>query len=136
VIIPTFNRKNKLKKRLESLEKLDYPKCLLEIIVVDNGSVDGTSNMVSCEFDHAKLVVEPRQGVPFARNTGVLHSKGEIISFLDDDCQVEESWLRETVRNFSRKDIIGVGGPVIFRLNTTQIHQKFLNFLCTFPISI
>lgn len=127
IVIPTVNRKNKLKKCLESLKKLDYPKSLLEIIVVDNGSVDGTSNMVSSEFEDAKLVVEPRRGVSSARNTGALHSRGEIISFLDDDCQVEKSWLRKIVRNFSGKGVIGVGGPVILKINLMQVGQKLLD---------
>ena len=126
IIIPTIYRKDKLKNCLTSLKKLDYPKSLLEIIVVDNGCSDGTSEMITKEFNDVKLFKEPRRGVSFARNTGVLNSKGEIIAFLDDDCQVNKDWLKKICPNFLHKDVIGVGGPVILRLDQVQMHPKLL----------
>jgi len=132
IITPTFNRKDKLRNCLESIRKLEYPRSLLEIIVVDNGSLDDTIRMVRNEFREVKLVMEPRRGVSFARNTGFRHSKGRIISFLDDDCQVHRNWIRKIVRNFTCKDLIGVGGPVVLSLDSMKISPRFLAFFSPF----
>jgi len=132
IIIPTFNRKEKLRNCLESIRKLEYPESLLEIIVVDNGSLDDTIRIVRNEFKEVKLVTESRRGVSFARNTGFRHSKGKIIAFIDDDCQVHRGWLRKIVSDFSCEDLIGVGGPVVLSLDPTQVSLKFLAVFSAF----
>lgn len=126
IVIPTLNRKNDLRDCLNSLRNLDYPKSLYEIIVVDNGSSDGTKELVGCEFREVKLIMEQRRGTSFARNAGVRYSIGSIIAFIDDDCLADRSWLRNMVRNFFSEDIIGVGGPVHARLRSSEVHRKLI----------
>jgi GT2 family glycosyltransferase len=87
------------------------------VVVVDNNSNDHTRSVVEKfvklgEFD-TKYVFEGRQGVSFARNTGVQEAKGEIIAFTDDDCIVDPLWLESIAREFSIDPGISVlGGRV------------------------
>jgi glycosyltransferase involved in cell wall biosynthesis len=89
IIVPTLNRKVYLRNCLDSLLKLDYPKTKLEIVVVDNGSTDGTTEMVHKEFPQVVVVLEKRRNSCFARNAGWKNAKGQIIAYTDDDCVVD-----------------------------------------------
>ena len=90
LIIPTHNRSELLKGGLESVARLRVPdRALLEVIVVDNNSVDGTSAMVlglqaSYPFP-LTYIFEPQAGVSYARNSGIAKAQGEILVFMDDD---------------------------------------------------
>jgi len=57
-------------------------------------------------------VYEGRQGLSFARNTGIQRAKGEIIVFTDDDVEAEAGWLDAIVAAFDNDDIVCVGGPI------------------------
>jgi glycosyltransferase involved in cell wall biosynthesis len=85
VVIPTFNRANLLPTAIRSV--LDQTFQDFEILLVDDGSSDSTPDIVK-GFDDARLQyirhAEPRGGAA-ARNTGILHSSGEYVAFLDDD---------------------------------------------------
>lgn len=69
-----------------------------ELVVVDNGSTDGTREFLerwSRAADHPVVVTtEPRQGLSAARNAGVRAARGELLAFVDDDCLVEHAWMR------------------------------------------
>ena len=89
VIIPTYNRKNLLKRAIESV--LMQEDVSLEILVCDDGSTDGTVEMVSSWLDQrVKLLPGPHGGRPaIPRNRGINAASGEWIAFLDDD----DVWL-------------------------------------------
>lgn len=63
-----------------------------EIIVVDNGSTDGTVAIVA-EFPEVRLLEEPRRGIVFARNRGFRAAKGDIIARIDADTLLPENWV-------------------------------------------
>jgi GT2 family glycosyltransferase len=98
--------------RSEGLGELTW-----ELVVVDNGSVDHTENVVKDAqvFFPVSLqyVVEQRPGRSFALNTGVAASGGEIIVFTDDDVEVGTGWLASIVRPFAEPKVSGVAGRVI-----------------------
>lgn len=125
VVVCTLNRKNLLKKCLNKLLNLNYPKSKYEIIVVDGGSVDGTISMLRKEFPNIKYIVEKRAGVSYARNKGLESARGDIVAFTDDDCIVTKNWLRNLVIGFSSNEVGAVGGPVCF-LQQEKIPRKFL----------
>jgi glycosyltransferase involved in cell wall biosynthesis len=83
VIVPSFNYLRFLEKCLESVLSQDYPN--IEVIVVDDGSTDGSVDYLSTLTPKVKFVQQQNSGVSVARNRGLLESTGEFIAFLDAD---------------------------------------------------
>jgi glucosyl-dolichyl phosphate glucuronosyltransferase len=104
VIIPTHNRSQSLKMTIESLLKLDYPPDMIEIIVVDNGSTDGTKDVVEACQTQSKMpiryVYEGRPGAHFARNTGAKLAVGDVLYFTDDDMIADPGLLKNLLPVF------------------------------------
>ncbi|WP_286817892.1 glycosyltransferase family 2 protein [Desulfobacter sp. UBA2225] len=119
VIIPTFNRAWTLKRAVDSALAQDYPH--REIIVVDDGSTDGTRDLLAGYRDKIRVLVQENKGVSAARNLGIQESRGSFIALLDSDdawetnklscqaaffqskpgamiCQTEEIWIRNGKR--------------------------------------
>ena len=92
VIIPTYNRKDSLLESVRSVDGQTAP--VGEVIVVDDGSTDGTSNLIRDAFPHVKLLTQENQGVSSARNLGLRHAQGSWIAFLDSD----DTWLPEKIQ--------------------------------------
>lgn len=125
IVICTLNRKNMLKKCLDTIFRLDYPKSKYEVIVVDGGSTDGTADLKD-DFPTVKFITESKLGLAHARNVGAKNARGSIIAYTDDDCIVDAQWLRNLIYGFhSPLRVIGVGGP-IYPLNPEIIPKKFL----------
>ncbi len=87
VIIPTFNRRGLLKRALSSVLHQTAPPG--EIIVVDDGSTDGSSGMVRREFPAVIYLYQENRGVSAARNRGIAAARGQWLAFLDSD----DEWL-------------------------------------------
>jgi len=83
VIIPTYNRKHCLGRALDSVLAQCYP--CLEIIVVDDGSSDGSAAFVELHYPQVKLIQQAQAGVSAARNCGIAVAQGEWLAFLDSD---------------------------------------------------
>ena len=98
IIVPAYNAEACIEGCLESLLALDYPRDSLEIIVVDNRSVDRTAEIIA-----AYPVIALREDVPgsaAARNRGLSRTTREIIAFTDADCEVAPDWVREIAHGF------------------------------------
>ena len=127
IVIPTYNRKESLKKTLESLFNQTYPKDNYEIIVCDDyKSTDGTEEMVKelmnvspCELRYLK-VKSNYKGPATVRNAGIENARGEIIGFTDDDCIVSPNWIENAIPFFDDKTISGVQGCTL----PLQPHSK------------
>lgn len=88
VIIPTYNRKFYLQEALASVFNQKYIN--YEIIIVDDGSTDGTKDFVASKYyDKVRYFYEENQGESFARNFGASQAKGNYLAFLDSD----DRWL-------------------------------------------
>jgi glycosyltransferase involved in cell wall biosynthesis len=83
VIITTYNHEAFIANAVQSVLRQTYTD--YELIVVDDGSVDGTLEQVSRFGDRVSLISQPNQGVPVSRNTGIRHARGEFVAFLDGD---------------------------------------------------
>tara|TARA_A100001015_G_scaffold291766_1_gene366331 strand:- start:653 stop:2044 length:1392 start_codon:yes stop_codon:yes gene_type:complete len=102
VIIPTFNRENYIKRAVESVLKQDYAN--KEILVINDGSSDKTLEVLKPYKDQIKLIShEKTLGISAARNTGIKHSKGNWIAFLDSDDEWNKDKLTTQV-DFIRKN--------------------------------
>ena len=98
VVIPTYNRKPILEKCLSALENQVLNSAIdgYEVIVVDDGSTDGTPSWIrthSSRFPHVRLVEQAHGGPAQGRNTGVDNSIGEVIIFIDSDLVVTRTFL-------------------------------------------
>ena len=87
VIIPTFNRAILVKRAIRSVLNQSFQP--YEIIVIDDGSTDGTSEFIKTEFPQIKYFWQKNSGVSVARNLGIQKSKGNWLAFLDSD----DEWL-------------------------------------------
>ena len=129
VIIPTYNRKNLLKRALHSASSQTFvPQ---EIIVVDDGSSDGTKDWVLERFPYVRYIYQDNSGVSSARNAGIKEAKGSWIAFLDSDDEwmpdklekqeiaindSKEAWLCHTNEIWIRNGV---------RVNQMKKHQKY-----------
>lgn len=109
VSILTFNRKDELRTTLNKTSReLDYPKDRLEIIVCDNASTDGTSEMLLNEFPAVKHLKMPTNiGTP-AWNWGFANGKGKYFLLLDDDAHVEGKTLKKAVEFMEDNENVGI----------------------------
>ena len=90
VVIPTYNRAAKVRNAIESV--LAQTVTDLEVIVVDDGSSDGTGKILGETFgDRIRYYAQANQGVSVARNKGIEEARGEWIAFLDSD----DLWEKE-----------------------------------------
>lgn len=87
VIIPTYNRCELLCRALSSVFGQGYP--AVEVVVVDDGSDDGTAEMINNDFPSVKYYFQENKGVSAARNRGIGLASGEWVAFLDSD----DEWL-------------------------------------------
>lgn len=103
VAIITRKRAEDLKECLESLSgQIKKP---YEVVVVDNGPTQATKKVVEGFKKKLpiKYVVESKIGVSYARNKAIKAAKGEIIAFCDDDCVLDEKWIRQIELAFKRR---------------------------------
>jgi len=126
VVIPTYNRPHFLAKLLESLVAQKDVSGLYEVIVVSDGSTDGTHELLSGFCDKHpvfRYVVQENQGPAAARNFGLEHATGEIVAYTDDDCLADPGWVQEIIRMFDeRPGIVGMEGQ------TVTIEDQFTPF--------
>lgn len=111
IIIPTYNRKDLLQQCIESIEAHTAPP--YEIIVVDNGSTDGTADLLRLRRGPIRLAIHP-QNLGFARaiNTGLMMAKGRTIVLLNNDVLVTERWLDQMLNCLWQFPGAAAVGPV------------------------
>lgn len=106
IVVCSYNGARTIRQTLDGLVDLDYP--CYHVIVVDDGSTDDTA-AICAEYDF-KLIRTENRGLSNARNTGLHHSKGEIVAYIDDDAFPDRDWLKYLALMFQTSGHAAVGG--------------------------
>lgn len=111
-LIAVYNGERNIRKKLENTLELDYPNEKMEIIVVSDGSIDQTNEIVQeYAFKNVKLVVlDKRKGKEAAQKIGIEYSNGEIIIFTDVGTIIKKDAIPNLLRNFNDKRVGCVSG--------------------------
>jgi len=110
VIIPAYNAEKLLPECLRSLVDQTVPRDQYEIIVVDDGSTDGTAQ-VARSFLEVRVISQKNQGPAAARNNGVREAMADIVLFTDSDCVPERDWMEQMLKPFNQDPgLAGVKG--------------------------
>lgn len=147
IVIPVYNCVDVIRGCLKACLNQEYPKEKLEIIVVDDGSVDNTKDIVG-KYP-VKYLYQERGGPAMARNNGWKNARGEIICFTDADCAPDRKWVSKLISSYVSDEIAGVGGTYGITnpgsLLASCIHQeimlrhknmpRFVNYLGSFNVS-
>lgn len=111
IIVPAFNEEKVIAQTVRSLLSSDYPS--YEIIVVDDGSSDNTSEVIAAQFageNRVRLFTLPNGGKAVALNFGLTHSKGDVIIGLDADTIFAADTISELARKFTDETVGAVAG--------------------------
>jgi glycosyltransferase involved in cell wall biosynthesis len=120
VVVPAFNRASFLPRCLAALFAQTYPRDRMEIVLVDDGSTDGTAQTAralagewGAGGGRMHVVEKPNGGPASARNAGLRVATGEIVAFTDADCVAAADWLEQVVGTLvADVGAAGVGGPI------------------------
>ncbi|WP_031437387.1 glycosyltransferase family 2 protein [Methylobacter tundripaludum] len=165
VVIPSYNRRERLKRALLSV----YSQTSLpaEIVVIDDGSTDGTEAMLRREFPLVNYYYQKNLGVSAARNLGIQQATGDWLAFLDSDdewlpeklatqkaalathpehkiCHTEENWIRNGTQVDVPKKYAKTGGWIFSRClplcavspSTVLIHRSVLTDIGLFDVRL
>jgi len=114
IVVLNWNGLVYLEKCLQSLQFLKYPNC--EIIVVDNGSSDGSPEMVKENFKNIQLIIN-NSNLGFAKgsNVGIKASKGDLVVLLNNDMVVDPCWMSELVKATLVSPRIGMTSGIVLQ---------------------
>jgi cellulose synthase/poly-beta-1,6-N-acetylglucosamine synthase-like glycosyltransferase len=138
VIISAYNEEQHIERTVRNKLVLEYPKDKLEIIVVSDGSVDGTDQIVEkISSENVRLLrQEPRRGKTAALNMAVPLARGEVLVFSDANSMYEPGALTKLMRNFSDPSVGYVTGKMIYQNpdgsgvgEGCSAYMKYENFL-------
>lgn len=136
VIIPTYNRKSSLQITLDLLKKQTWSHERIEVIVVDDGSMDDTPSIAVQAFPYKfKYIRQENQGSAAARNRGAEESHGDILVFIDDDILLEPEYIAgliEEHNHFNR--IVGMGTCLPYLNEKSSVFER-IQFSSILPLT-
>ncbi len=131
ILVVNFNGKQHLDACLRSLEQMDYPEDRVEILLIDNGSDDGSELEAQANHPRVRLLRNPVNNFAAALNLGVAQSKGSYVAFANNDVFVDRAWLEQLVRTLEANPRAGcAGGKILFengRINSVG-HRALPDF--------
>jgi glycosyltransferase involved in cell wall biosynthesis len=113
VVVPVFESPDRIRECIEALLRQTYPRHLVELLIVDNGSRDTTREVIRSY--PVNLVLEDSVRSPYAaRNVGIARSSGDVVAMTDANCVPAPEWLENGVRALVEGDADLAGGRVTF----------------------
>lgn len=114
IVIPTFNRKGILEKCLRAILRQTLPHDLYEVIVIDDGSSDGTAQMIrGLALPSIRYLYQYNRGRAAARNCGIRLARHEVVIFIDSDIIVNETFVEAHLKEHARYSKAIVNGVVV-----------------------
>jgi len=107
IVIPHFDDLVRLDVCLDLLMLMDGMDSNTEVIVCDNGTPAGLDAVIAVVKGRARVVSTGERGAGPARNEAVRHAKGEVLAFLDSDCEPQSGWMQQGVAALGENDIVG-----------------------------
>jgi GT2 family glycosyltransferase len=121
-VVVNWNRRELLRKCLESL--LAQREVALEVIVVDNGSADGSADCVEADFPQVRLIRNKKnRGFCAANNQGISLARGEFIALLNNDAEADAGWIAAMVRAVGEKPVGMVACKILVYGNENRIDK-------------
>ena len=134
IITPSFNRADELGHLFQSLENQSTDPASFESIISDDGSTDGTEALVKAWQQKAhfkiKYITQANQGPGAARNHGLINSEGDLILFIDSDCEAHPDWIKTIVEEYRSAEFDACGGPDGAKEDFT-VFQKAIDYSMT-----
>ena len=121
VVIPAYNAEDMIGLCLEGLAAQSHPQSEFETIVVDDGSTDGTAEVVG-RYD-VRLIRQENRGPAAARNRGASEARGEILLFTDADCVPDAGWVEAQTRVFDDTSVTACKG--VYRTEQRSLTARF-----------
>lgn len=115
IVIPTYNRPERLVSCLTAIVQLDYPRDRFEVVIVDDGSnpsIEPTVTPFQAQFNLI-LIQQTNSGPATARNKGAAQARGQYLVFTDDDCAPLPNWLQVLESHFIANSGAIVGGHTL-----------------------
>ena len=116
IIIPAYNAEAYLQRCLDSIFSQGYRD--FEVIVIDDGSTDGTSNILG-QYPQVKVITQTNHGMATARNRGLDVAQGEYILFVDSDDRLCPDALNTLATHLDGEDVMGFGTQIYNESNGT-----------------
>ena len=134
IITPTYNRADELVHLYKSISDQSFDLSLIEFIISDDGSTDSTKEMVNQWQNEAPFqitfITQENQGPGAARNHGLEFARGELILFIDSDCEAHPDWINIIYNQFQQNSFDACGGPDAAKDDFTVL-QKAIDFAMT-----
>lgn len=123
IIVLTYNSERTIRDCLHGIKKLDYPFLFLQVIILDNGSTDKTTDIISeMGFQYHSL---PELNLSELRNYGASIAEGDVIGFIDSDCVVYPDWVKQVDKWFDDPHIGIVGNEYSLPENASYFEKNW-----------
>lgn len=123
VVVPAYNAARTIGACVTALQKQTMDPSCFELIIVDDGSEDGTAEIA--EGLGARVLRQERKRPAAARNTGAKEARGEIVCFTDADCAPREDWLEQIVKPFA-DDPATIGCKGVYNTSQRSLVARFV----------
>ncbi len=115
IVTPSYNRADELIQLYNSLQEQSTDMSIVEWIISDDGSTDSTDSLVKDWKENSpikiKFVTQENQGPGAARNHGLENAEGDLILFIDSDCEAHPDWIKTIYSEYRNDTFDACGGP-------------------------
>lgn len=130
IIIPVLDEAKYLESCLATLSSQKYPREHYEIIAIDNGSTDGSLDILE-RWPEIRVLHESKRDAYAARNRGIEAAKGRVIAFTDADCEVSADWLQRLHELFLPGKADVVVGRLAYPVNASALLKIYADYYDT-----